>query len=142
MGYDLKVFTENIEPEAVNQIYELIRTAPFEKAVNLGKQKLDLAAIDDHIRNRIPAGSKVHKAYTEDKTVRNLRCFKNLDDLDKLYRSMGTLGGGNSEFSIGGCLIIILLAIAFIVFGSGSWVNMLFTLNLCGDSFESHIFGF
>ena len=26
----LKIFTENIEPEAVNQIYELIRTAPFE----------------------------------------------------------------------------------------------------------------
>lgn len=85
---------------------------------------------------------KVFTENTEDKTVRNLRCFKNLDDLDKLYRSMGTLGGGNSEFSIGGCLIIILLAIAFIVFGSGSWVNMLFTLNLCGDSFESHIFGF
>lgn len=32
MNYDLKIFTENIEPEAVNQIYELIRTAPFENA--------------------------------------------------------------------------------------------------------------
>lgn len=32
MNYDLKIFTENIEPEAGNQIYELIRTAPFEKA--------------------------------------------------------------------------------------------------------------
>lgn len=29
MSYDLKVFTENIEPEAVNQIYELIRTTPL-----------------------------------------------------------------------------------------------------------------
>lgn len=31
MNYDLKIFTENIEPEAANQIYERIRTAPFEK---------------------------------------------------------------------------------------------------------------
>lgn len=141
MGYNLKVFTENIEPEAVNQIYELIRTAPFENAkvrimpdvhygkgcvvgftsttndkiipnvigvdigcgmltVKLGKQKLNFAAIDDHIRSHIPAGSKVHKAYTEDKLIRNLRCFKNLDDLDKLYRSMGTLGGGNHFIEI------------------------------------------
>ncbi len=141
MGYNLKVFTENIEPEAVNQIYELIRTAPFENAkvrimpdvhygkgcvvgftsttndkiipnvigvdigcgmltVKLGKQKLNLAAIDDHIRSHIPAGSKVHKEYTEDKLIRNLRCFKNLDDLDKLYRSMGTLGGGNHFIEI------------------------------------------
>lgn len=141
MRYDLKVFTDHIEPEAVNQIYELIRTAPFENAkvrimpdvhygkgcvvgftsttndklipnvigvdigcgmltVKLGKQKLDLAAIDAHIRSHIPAGSKVHKAYTEDKIVRKLCCFKKLDDLDKLYRSMGTLGGGNHFIEI------------------------------------------
>jgi len=141
MSYDLKVFTENIEPEAVNQIYELIRTASFEKAkvrimpdvhygkgcvvgftsttndkiipnvigvdigcgmltVKLGKQKLDLTAIDDHIRSHIPAGSKVHKVYTEDKMIRQLRCFYNLDNLDKLYRSMGTLGGGNHFIEI------------------------------------------
>lgn len=141
MNYDLKVFTQNIEPEAVNQIYELIRTAPFENAkvrimpdvhygkgcvvgftsttndklipnvigvdigcgmltVKLGKQKLDLAAIDDHIRSHIPAGSKVHKTYTEDNMIRKLRCFKNLNDLDKLYRSMGTLGGGNHFIEI------------------------------------------
>jgi hypothetical protein len=32
VNYDLKIFTENIEPEAVKQMYELIRTAPFENA--------------------------------------------------------------------------------------------------------------
>ncbi len=141
MSYDLKVFTENIEPEAVNLIYELIRTAPFENAkvrimpdvhygkgcvvgftsttndklipnvlgvdigcgmltVKLGKQELDLAAIDDHIKSHIPAGSKVHKVYTEDKMIRKLRCFDKLDDLDKLYRSMGTLGSGNHFIEI------------------------------------------
>ena len=68
--------------------------------VKLGKQKLDLATIDAHIRSHIPAGSKVHKAYTEDNWVRKLRCFDKLDDLDKLYRSMGTLGGGNHFIEI------------------------------------------
>ena len=130
MKKDLKIFTHNIEPEATNQIYELLRTAPFENAqvrimpdvhygkgcvvgftsttndkispnvigvdigcgmltVQLGRQPLDLAAIDAHIRASIPAGSKVHKMYTEDKLLRNLRCFKKLEDLDKLYRSRG-----------------------------------------------------
>lgn len=141
MKNDLKIFTHNVEPEAINQIYELIRTAPFENAqvrimpdvhygkgcvvgftsttndklspnvigvdigcgmltVSLGKQKLDLEAIDRHIRASIPAGPKVHKSYTEDKLLRNLRCFRRLEDLDKLYRSMGTLGGGNHFIEI------------------------------------------
>lgn len=141
MKKDVKIFTNNIEPEAVNQIYELIRTAPFVDAqvrimpdvhygkgcvvgftsttndklspnvigvdigcgmltVKLGKQKLDLAAIDRHIRANIPAGPKVHKSYTEDKMLRRLHCFRQLEDLDKLYRSMGTLGGGNHFIEI------------------------------------------
>lgn len=133
---DLKIFTENIDPEAVNQIYEMIRLAPFEGArvrimpdvhygkgcvvgftsttndklipnvigvdigcgmltVKLGKGEIDLAALDRHIRESVPAGAKVHKAYTEDKMIRKLRCFSRLENLDKLYRSLGTLGGGN-----------------------------------------------
>ena len=32
MNCDLKIFTDNIEPNAVNQIYELIKLAPFENA--------------------------------------------------------------------------------------------------------------
>ena len=133
---DLKIFTDNVDPEAVNQIYELIRLAPFEGAkvrimpdvhygkgcvvgftsttndklipnvigvdigcgmltVKLGKGEFDLAALDAHIRENVPAGAKVHKSYTEDKMIRNLRCFRELENLDKLYRSLGTLGGGN-----------------------------------------------
>ena len=141
MKKDLIIYTENIDPEAVNQIYELIRLAPFDNAkvrimpdvhygkgcvvgftsttndklipnvigvdigcgmltVNLGKQPLDLPGIDRHIRANIPAGAKVHKDYTEDKLICKLRCFKHLDNLDKLYRSMGTLGGGNHFIEI------------------------------------------
>lgn len=136
MKKDLIIYTDNIEPEAVNQIYELIRQPPFENAkvrimpdvhygkgcvvgftstsgdklipnvigvdigcgmltVKLGKEKLDLAKLDDYIRNHVPAGAKVHKAYTEEALIKKLRCFPQLENLDKLYRSMGTLGGGN-----------------------------------------------
>ena len=141
MKKDLIIYTENIDPEAVNQIYELIRLAPFDGAkvrimpdvhygkgcvvgftsttnnkiipnvigvdigcgmltVNLGKQPLDLPGIDRHIRANIPAGAKVHKEYTEYKLISKLRCFKRLNNLDKLYRSMGTLGGGNHFIEI------------------------------------------
>jgi len=141
MKKDLIIYTDNIDPEAINQIYELIRLAPFDNAkvrimpdvhygkgcvvgftsttndklipnvigvdigcgmltTALGKQELDLPAIDAHIRQNIPAGAKVHKSYTEDKMIRKLRCFKHLENLDKLYRSMGTLGGGNHFIEI------------------------------------------
>ncbi len=136
MNYDLKIFTENIEPTAVNQIFELITLAPFENAkvrimpdvhygkgcvvgftsttndklipnvigvdigcgmltVKLGKINIDLEALDKFVHDNIPAGSKVHKAYKETSLVKGLRCFKELENLDKLYCSMGTLGGGN-----------------------------------------------
>lgn len=141
MNYDLKIFTENIEPEAVNQIYELIRLAPFKDAkirimpdvhygkgcvvgftgtsndkiipnvigvdigcgmltVKLGKQTLDVAALDNFIRNNIPAGSAVHKHYKETDLIKKMRCFKDLRNLDKLYCSSGTLGGGNHFIEI------------------------------------------
>ena len=136
MNYDLKIFTENIEPEAINQIYELIKLAPFEGAkvrimpdvhygkgcvvgftstsndkiipnvigvdigcgmltVKLGKRKVDVVALDNYIRNNIPAGSNVHKYYKETDLIKNLRCFNKLENPDKLYCSLGTLGGGN-----------------------------------------------
>lgn len=141
MNYDLKIFTESIEPEAVNQIYELIKLAPFEDAkirimpdvhygkgcvvgftstsndkiipnvigvdigcgmltVKLGKQKLDVVELDNYIRNNIPAGSNVHKYYKETELIKNLRCFIKLQNLDKLYCSLCTLGGGNHFIEI------------------------------------------
>ena len=141
MSYDLKIFTENIEPGAINQIYELIRLSPFKDAKirimpdvhygkgcvvgftstsndkiipnvigvdigcgmlteRLGKQNLDLAKLDKHIRENIPAGSNVHKQYKETDLIKKLRCFNELDNLDKLYCSQGTLGGGNHFIEI------------------------------------------
>lgn len=141
MKIDLQIFTDNIEPEAVNQIYELIRLAPFDNAkvrimpdvhygkgcvvgftsttndkiipnvigvdigcgmltVNLGKKPVDLEALDRHIRAHIPAGAKVHDSYREEGVIKQLRCFGQLENLDKLYRSMGSLGGGNHFIEI------------------------------------------
>ena len=136
MNYDLKIFTDNIEPTAINQIYDLIALAPFENAkvrimpdvhygkgcvvgftsttndkiipnvigvdigcgmltVKLGKIEPDLEALDEFIHENIPAGSSVHNTYKETNLVKSLRCFKELGNLDKLYCSLGTLGGGN-----------------------------------------------
>ncbi len=141
MNYDLKIFTENIEPTAINQIYDLIALAPFENArvrimpdvhygkgcvvgftsttndklipnvigvdigcgmltVRLGRIDIDLASLDNFIRENIPAGSRVHKSYKETALVKRLRCFECLNNLDKLYCSMGTLGGGNHFIEI------------------------------------------
>lgn len=141
MNYDLKIFTENIEPEAFNQIYELIRLAPFQDAkirimpdvhygkgcvvgftstsndkiipnvigvdigcgmltVKMGKQNIDMAVLDAYIRNNIPAGSSVHQYYKDTDLIKKLRCFRALENLDKLYCSLGTLGGGNHFIEI------------------------------------------
>ena len=136
MGYDLQIFTDNIEPAAVNQIYNLMAQPPFrdskvrimpdvhvgngcvvgftatmgDKVIPnvigvdigcgmltacLGKIHVDLPALDDFIRENIPAGSNLHKDYAEMKFVRELYCYGELRDLDRVYRSLGTLGGGN-----------------------------------------------
>lgn len=136
MGYDLQIFTDNIEPAAVNQIYNLMVQPPFRDAkvrimpdvhvgngcvvgftatmgdqvipnvigvdigcgmltVSLGKTEVDAGALDDFIRENIPSGSDLHKNYAELKYLRDLHCYRELRDTDRVYRSLGTLGGGN-----------------------------------------------
>lgn len=139
---DLKIFTENIEPEALNQIYTLIKQPAFADCkvrimpdvhagagcvigftadlgdkvipnivgvdigcgmltVELGKIEIDLARIDNIIREFVPSGRNVH----EGRSVRfdrlqQLRCFRELKDTKRLERSIGTLGGGNHFIEI------------------------------------------
>lgn len=145
MAYDLKIFTENIEPEAVNQIYTLIGQSTFagskvrimpdvhygtgcvvgftatlgDKIIpnvlgvdlgcgmltaELGKIEIDLPALDGFIRERIPSGSSFRKEVnpTAEKLVNSLHCFDKLRELDRLYGSLGTLGGGNHFLEIDG----------------------------------------
>lgn len=136
MAYDLKIFTDNIEPVAVNQIYNLLAQPPFQNSkvrimpdvhigsgcvvgftavmgdkvipnvigvdigcgmltVCLGRIDADLRAVDDFIHTNIPAGSNLRKDYGDMDFVKNLYCYNELSDRDRIYRSLGTLGGGN-----------------------------------------------
>ena len=141
MEHDLKIFTDNIEPVAINQIYNLISMPPFDYSkvrimpdvhlgsgcvvgftatledkvipnvigvdigcgmltVNLGKIEIDYKAVDDFIRGKIPAGSDLNKDYDDLEYVKNLYCYNELNDKDRIYRSLGTLGGGNHFIEI------------------------------------------
>ena len=136
MSHDLKIFTENIEPGALNQIYTLLSTPAFENAkvrimpdvhagtgcvvgftstftgrvvpnvigvdigcgmltVKLGRCDVDVAALDRFINENIPAGSSLRTHYGDMDFIKELRCYKELRETDRIYRSLGTLGGGN-----------------------------------------------
>ena len=136
MSYDLKIFTENIEPEAVNQIYTLISQAPFEGCrvrimpdvhsgagcvvgftaqlkdkiipnvlgvdlgcgmlvCELGKSNFSLSELDAFIKAKIPYGSNFRSDVGGEPLVKKLLCYGELRDFERLYGSLGTLGGGN-----------------------------------------------
>ncbi len=137
----LKIFTENIEPEAQNQIYELLAQAPFQGkkvrimpdvhygtgcvvgftaelgdkiipnvlgvdlgcgmlTVELGKIDVPLKALDDHIKKRIPCGSAHHKERHAEELIGRLRCLPHLNETERIYGALGTLGGGNHFIEI------------------------------------------
>ena len=136
MAYDLKIFTQDIEPAAVNQIYNLLAQPPFRDSkvrimpdvhygagcvvgftaelgdkvipsvigvdigcgmltVELGKADFALSALDGFIRQNIPSGSAVRSSYQKTDFVKQLYCYDELPDRDRVFRSLGTLGGGN-----------------------------------------------
>ncbi len=136
MKNDLKIFTENIEPTAVNQVYTLITQAPFadervrimpdvhvgagcvvgftstfsDKIIpnvlgvdlgcgmftaELGKAKFSLAELDEFIKEKIPCGNNYRKEVNGESLIKQLYCFSELRDFERLYGSLGTLGGGN-----------------------------------------------
>ena len=63
--------------------------------VNMGKIKIDFALLDNFIRENIPYGSNFSKRVDGENLIKNLRCFNSLNDFERLYGSLGTLGGGN-----------------------------------------------
>lgn len=56
--------------------------------------------VDKTIRELIPAGFDVHGDYTCEVEALGLLCFDQLKNIDRLNRSMGTLGGGNHFIEI------------------------------------------
>ncbi len=68
--------------------------------VPLGKIDIDLKSLDEFIIKTIPTGGNLRSQYSEVDLIKTLRCFPDLDDLDRIYRSLGTLGGGNHFIEI------------------------------------------
>lgn len=64
--------------------------------VKLGKCNIDLERLDEIINNKIPSGFKMHKnvKYKFDK-IKELYCYEDLKNIDRINKSIGSLGGGN-----------------------------------------------
>ena len=138
---DLKIFTENVTPKAVNQIYTLLSQPTFQNekvrimpdvhvgkgcvvgftgtitdkiipnvigvdigcgmlCVELGKLDFSPKALDEFIKKNIPAGSAINKEVDGEELIKSLYCFDELRNMDRLYGSLGSLGGGNHFIEI------------------------------------------
>lgn len=137
MSKNLKIFTENIEDEAVNQINELLDQEVFKNCkvrimpdvhagkgcvigftadlgdkvipnivgvdigcgmlcVELGSIELDLERLDKTINNFIPAGRNIREhRLINFEPINELYCLRELKEVKKFNRAIGTLGGGN-----------------------------------------------
>lgn len=134
---DLKIFTDNIEQEAIKQIDLLLEQEPFKDCkvrimpdvhagkgcvigftadlgdkvipnivgvdigcgmlcVELGNIDLDLEKLDKVINENIPAGRNIREQkLTDFEEINNLYCLRELKEIKKFNRAIGTLGGGN-----------------------------------------------
>ena len=69
--------------------------------VNLGHIDIDLAKLDEFIHEYIPAGQKVNDVICDfDVVLEDLKCFKDLKQVNYLKKSVGSLGGGNHFIEI------------------------------------------
>ena len=66
----------------------------------LGRIDIDFQKLDRAIKQNIPSGLKVRNSTFVPFPLRTLRCFENLKNVDRLEKSMGTLGGGNHFIEI------------------------------------------
>lgn len=138
---NLKIFTKNIEEQAINQINELLKQETFKNSkvrimpdvhagkgcvigftgnlgekvipnivgvdigcgmlcVELGNIDLDLERLDKIIRQYVPSGRNIHEFVKMPFFIGNLKCYKELKEIDWLNNSLGTLGGGNHFIEI------------------------------------------
>ena len=67
--------------------------------VNLGKVDIDMEQMDA-AAHFIPSGTDVWEGRTERFDLLELRCYRELKDVRRLERSLGTLGGGNHFIEI------------------------------------------
>ena len=151
-GYDVKIFTDNVEEKALDQIKELLSIDVFAdkkirimpdvhagagcvigftgdlgdkvipnivgvdigcgmRVINLGQiDEIDYHLFNEHIEANVPSGMWVREAkrgykqlsgdamdiYREAKELVNqLYCYRELKNMDRIYKAIGSLGGGN-----------------------------------------------
>lgn len=144
---DLKVFTNNIEDSAKEQINTLMQQEAFKNAkvrimpdvhsgkgcvigftsefkdkiipnivgvdigcgviaASLGNIDIDYAKLDTFIKNNIPAGKDIRETTIHIISTQyyhnlcSLNCYQQLHDIDRIIKSIGTLGGGNHFIEI------------------------------------------
>ena len=62
---------------------------------NLGKIDIDFSKLDKIIKTQIPSGLAVRSKEFKSFSFEDLKCFNALENIDRLRKSLGTLGGGN-----------------------------------------------
>ena len=62
--------------------------------IELGREPIDLAALDE-AAHYVPSGMDVWEGRQERFDLQRLHCYRELRDVRRLERSLGTLGGGN-----------------------------------------------
>lgn len=74
----------------------------------IGKiDSLDLKALDKTVREVLPAGTGVHtkKVHGFGKKLKELKCYDQLVNIDRIEKSLGTLGGGKMVASYYGNIV-------------------------------------
>ncbi len=72
------------------------------RVAELGEMDIDLQALDEYIKRKIPAGMEVGDTIDSraSEIIGKLRCKNNLKNVVWLEKSLGTLGGGNHFIEI------------------------------------------
>ena len=61
---------------------------------NIGNREIDFQQLDRHIKQQIPSGLAVRSKEFKSFPFEDLKCFHALENVDRLRKSLGTLGGG------------------------------------------------
>lgn len=67
---------------------------------NLGKVDIDFDEFDRIIRENIPSGTNVNETANVLFDLHDLKCYSHLRNVDRIEKSMGSLGGGNHFIEI------------------------------------------
>lgn len=62
--------------------------------IKLKEKSIDFPKLDDVIRKYVPSGLNICESAIADSNIYCMDCAKHID-IDRAYRSLGTLGGGN-----------------------------------------------